>query len=223
MNHKNTALGLAMGMLAALAVPAANAATVAVNGHVGTLGGGLDIAMPIVTNKLDARVGFSAFQKSVSRTESNVEYDASIKLSTFGAVMDWYPFSGTFRLTAGVYHDGNKFDLTGKPTSSGTYTINGTTYTAAQVGTLNGEMAFRSMAPYIGIGWGNEFRGGHWTFMGDIGALYQGSPKVTLSASGAASNPTLANDIAAQQQKTQNDVAGYKWWPLLQMGVAYRF
>ncbi len=57
----------------------------------------------------------------------------------------------------------------------------------------------------------------------DVGALYQGSPKANLSASGTLANPQLAADVASAQRTAESDAAKYRWWPMVQRGLGYRF
>jgi len=57
----------------------------------------------------------------------------------------------------------------------------------------------------------------------DLGAVI-GKPTISLTATGAASDPTLAADLQAQANKTQGDVDKYlKVYPVLAFGLAYRF
>ena len=64
----------------------------------------------------------------------------------------------SFHLSAGLVHDGSKFDAKGKPNNGGGYTINGVNYRSVDVGTLDGSLVYRKAAPCIGIGWGNAVK-----------------------------------------------------------------
>ena len=112
--------------------------------------------------------------------------------------------------------------MTGTPTS-GTYTLNGHTYTAQQVGSLTGKTHFNGAAPYVGIGWGDPMDGGRLTFTANVGAIYQGAPNISLTATGAAANPQLASDVQAEQNRVNSKVSGYQWWPVMGVGLMYRF
>lgn len=57
----------------------------------------------------------------------------------------------------------------------------------------------------------------------DIGALYQGSPKLSLSATGALSDPNLASNLEAERASAESDLSKFKWYPVLSLGLYYRF
>lgn len=160
---------------------------------------------------------------SDNRTESGIAYDGTLRLASAGGILDIHPFAGVFRISAGLFWDGNKFRLTAKP-QAGVININGIPFTAAQVGTMTGEVKSRSAAPFLGLGWGNAVsEGSDWGFNFEVGALYQGTPKVTLTATGAAGNPALASAVAAEQTQLQDALNNFKWYPVVQLGITYRF
>ena len=191
--------------------------------RVGTLGIGLEVSK-LITGHLAARVGGNYFKLSTTKSQTDITYDASLKLQAFSALIDLFPGNrGSFHVTGGIMTDPAKVDASGKPAANGTFTINGVTYTSAQVGILTGEVKFPSVGPYLGFGWGTPARnGGALKFLFDLGVVI-GKAKVTLNATGAANNPGLASDIQAQQDKTQSDVEKYaKVYPALSFGLAYR-
>ena len=96
---------------------------------------------------------------------------------------------------------------------SGTYTINGDTYTAQQVGRLTGKVTWRRVAPYLGIGWGSKAARQSGFSMGfDVGVLVTGSPPdVALHASNPTGDAQLASDVAAAQAKANNQARLYRW------------
>jgi hypothetical protein len=191
--------------------------------RLGTLGLGLEVGK-LLTNHIAARVGVNYFKHTTTRAQTGISYAASIKLQAFSALVDFFPGNrGSFHLTGGIMTDPAKIDGTGKPTSSGTFKINGNTYTSAQVGTLTGNIKFPSVGPYLGLGFGTPARnGGALKFLFDLGVVV-GKPKFTLSSTGAAANPGLAADLTAQEKTTQNDLDKLKVYPVLSFGLAYRF
>jgi hypothetical protein len=199
----------------------AQAEGVAIGLKAGTLGAGVELTTNVIPMMLNARIQANGFNYNTTVTNTSVHYDAKLKLLSVGALADFYPMAGKFRLTAGVYYNGNKLTLTGVPNAA-SYVINGTTYTAAQAGTVTGTMDFNKLAPYAGIGWGDAVSSGSPIgFNIDLGVLYQGKPKTTVTATGAAAG--LAADIAAEKTKLDNNVTKYKFYPVASVGISYHF
>jgi hypothetical protein len=195
----------------------------AVTGKIGTLGLGAELDLGL-TDSLGARIGLNAFTYKYNATSSTVNYDFNLQMQTVSALADWYPFEGSFRTSAGVMYNNNKVSLGGLPTG-GTYTINGNPYSSNAISSLQGDMSFNKVAPYIGIGWGNPAaKNKGWGFTSDIGVLFQGSPKtsLTVTCTGTGLCPT-ANDIAAENTKLQNDLSNFKWWPVVSVGISYQW
>ena len=139
-------------------------------------------------------------------------------------MLDLYPSSrGSFRLTGGIVINKNRLTGTGVPDAGGTITINHDSYTAAEVGTLTGAATYPSTSPYIGFGVGTPAHSSSFSFMLDFGVLIS-TPNVALSATGAATNPMLASDLAAQQATTETSVRKYlKIYPVMSFGPMIRF
>ena len=157
---------------------AADNASVDVDAHLSTLGYGLGVAFPM-TDSVAGRIGFNKFNKSIEQTSDLVKYTGDLKLSSFIALADWHPFNGVTHLTAGLMYNNNKFSMIAVP--SGSYTINGTTYTAADVGSLTAAVEFNKVAPYLGFGWSGQAKNTGFSFKSDFGILFQGKPKSTIT------------------------------------------
>lgn len=188
----------------------------------GTLGLGLTATTPVAPG-VDFRSGFHVFNHDYNTTSDGVAYNGKLKLASAMVVTDWHPFGGAFRLTGGLVFNNNKFDLTGQP-AGGNFTINGVQYPATAAGSVTAKVTFDPVAPYLGFGWNQgspDSEGLHFT--SDIGVMYQGSPKVSLTASGAASDPALAADLATAQDALRKQLNNYKFYPVIQVGIAYRF
>ncbi|HEY4697269.1 MAG TPA: hypothetical protein VIH29_04600 [Gallionella sp.] len=141
-------------MVALASLPAvSHAENMAVTGKIGTLGYGAELNMGF-SDSVTGRVGFNTFTYKYNANSNQVNYDFKLQLQTASALADWYPFSGSFRASGGLLYNNNKATLNAKPGAAG-YTINGVPYTAAEIGSLQGEMSFNTVAPYLGIGWGN--------------------------------------------------------------------
>jgi hypothetical protein len=191
------------------------------------LGGGVGIG---ITDSINARIGYTTYSFDKDISDTDVDYQGKFKLGGAEALLDWHPFDGSFRLTGGLVFSRNKIEVQAKLNQS--VTINNTVYTASDVGELSGDVKFKSTVPYLGIGWGNVVgKEGNFHFVADIGVEFQGSPDVNLHGSCtsafATSNPTecaqLTSDVAQEEKDLNDKVSDYKWWPVLSIGVAYRF
>ena len=197
------------------------------SGKLSTLGLSMEVGRPISGN-LSGRLSANLFSYDDTITESGIDYDVSLDLKSAGLLFDWHPGSSAFRLTVGGYINGNSAGLTAK-SISGTFNINGTNYTATDVGSLTGSVDYGSTAPYLGIGWGNAGRGSKgWGMSWDLGVLYQGAPDVGLDVTcaptlSAAQCTTLTNDVNAESQALRTEIENNKWYPVFSLGVLYRF
>ncbi len=191
--------------------------------RVGSLGLGLEISK-LLSDHIGARISGNYFSLSRSGSRKNIDYDYDVKFQAFAGLIDLYPGArSSFHITGGVMTDPLKLGLTGKPTGTGTYDLNGTTYSSAQVGTLTGEIRFPSAGPYVGIGFGTPARnGGAIKFFFDLGAMV-GHPTVSLTATGATPGSQLARDLQAQVASTQTDAEKLKVYPVISLGLAYSF
>ncbi len=215
---KGLALLLALGLNTA-----AHAGDLAVAVKAGTLGLGVEATTSVVPMFINARLQGSAFNYNFTIKDTQVTYDGKLKLATVGLLADIYPFAGKFRITGGAYYNGNKLSMTGK-SAAGTFTFNGVTYNAAQVGNVTSTVSFNKFAPYVGLGWGDAISSGSPIgFSLELGALYMGQPKTSITATGLANNPGLAANIVAEQKKLDNSLSRLKWYPVASIGVNLRF
>ena len=213
--------GLALsGLLFSTLVTAAG---IGVGVKAGTLGFGLEITKG-VTSTINGRLGINSYKFDASGSESDIDYDSDLKMDSVAALVDWHPFSGGFRTTAGVLFNNNKLDMTAKLT--GSTDIGGTNYTPGQIGTLAGAVSFNDVAPYIGIGWGNAVeQGQRLTFAFELGVLMQGKPKVDLTSTGGtlSSNSTFLDNLATEEQQLEDDLKDFDMYPVISLGLAYQF
>ena len=183
----------------------------------GTLGFGVEGTFGL-SESVNLRAGVNSYSVTGDETASDIRYDGKLELRTLALLLDWHPFAGTFRLTAGLMKNDNALRLTATPTAS--QTIGGTPYTPAQIGTLSGDVTFKSTAPYAGIGWGNAARRGRFGGVFEIGAMFQGKPKVSLRASGGLVSQA---DLNSEAQLAEADLDDFKIYPVISLGLSFRF
>ncbi|SHO80849.1 hypothetical protein MNB_SV-15-499 [hydrothermal vent metagenome] len=199
----------------------------AVDLKVGTLGLGLDFSMPI-NEQFNVRLNLNGGSYDDTSNEAGIDYSYSLDLLTAGILVDYYPMSGSeFRVSGGVYYNGNEADLCARPQAGTNLDIGlkAGGYSVADLGSLKGNVDFDDIAPYVGIGWGNAVKNSGWSFNADVGIMYQGTPDVTLEAIGSA--PALKAEIdanvAIEEADLQNDLDDYKIYPVISVGVTYTF
>jgi len=199
---------------------------VGVSAELGTTGVGVHVSVPVFRT-LNARFGVNYFDYNTTGSTSDVDYKYKLKLNTIDALADWHPLENGFRLTAGVLWNGNKIEARAKANHGGKYEINGNEYDATDAGDLKGRISFNDIAPYVGIGWGNAPSKKGWSFSGDLGVIFQGSPSVSLKNRncklGATECSQLNDDLQVERKKLKDDVDGFQYYPVIRFGVGYRF
>ena len=211
-------------LMAAISVPAV--AAIDIEAHLSTLGYGAGLGFQ-ATDTLVARIGLNQFNKNYSTTSGSLNYDGKLMLSSFDALLDWHLFDGATHLTVGIVSNGNKFNLTATPGPGG-YMIGGQSFTAAQVGSVNGDVTFNSAAPYLGFGWNSQPKNKGLSFKSDFGVMFQGTPKATLTYTGnGGGDPTVNSQIRSQvavEQANLNDkLKNYKYYPVVSFSIGYAF
>jgi hypothetical protein len=199
---------------------AGSGASVDVDVHASTLGFGAGFAFP-VTENVSARLNLNKFTYDFQTTSDQIDYDATLKLESVAALVDWHMFSGITHLTAGLIYNNNGFDMDATPTGGG-FTINGTFYPAGTIDSLNANVAFNKVAPYFGFGWSGRASKTGFSFKSDIGVMFQGSPKSTLTVTGAAASAAAA-DVAAAQASLDADMKDFNIYPVISLGLGYAF
>lgn len=219
---KSLRIALVIAGLAA----AGQAQAVGVGVRAGTTGLGGDVGFSIAPTLL-ARIGYSWLDYGVDVEATDMKYDGKLKLSNLSALLDWSPL-GPFRVTGGLVFNDNRVSVTSVPVG-GSYTLNGNTYNASAVGSIEGEVKVgNKAAPYLGIGYGNVATAGV-NFYFDLGVIFQGSPTANLTANCApaiAGTPActqLQNDVQAEEDRLAKDIAGLKYYPVANIGITVGF
>lgn len=195
--------------------------------QVGTLGAGLSVGRFIAPNisiRGNLNGGFDYDDSFTTNSRNNsLRYDAELSLSSFGLLAD-YHFRNGFRLTGGVYYNDNKIDAVA---DFDRIRVNGVTFSAANLAQADARIDFRSFAPYLGIGY-HATKPKGWSFTADLGVLYQGSPRVNYrlnctSAICELARPALVAEIEEERRALEDEVSDFKFYPVLSIGLSYRF
>src|ERR1700693_2927682 len=218
-------LFLAIAVLPLLTFPGIAAADTSLGIRGGTLGGGVELSYAL-SQRAAVRLNADGYNRKQTSNQDNIDYDMKLKLQTVSLLGDWFPAANNFRISAGAMLNRNKFSMKGQPTG-GTYTINGTTYPASDVGSFDAQVDFRKAAPYFGIGYGRPINSG-LSLIFDLGVMFQGSPKSKIDASCGPATPPLTcsqlkSDAAAEQSNLDDSLHKFKYYPVISLGLAYTF
>lgn len=198
-----------------------------VSAKIGTLGYGAEMTVGIAP-ALNLRGGFNMmnfdedFNEDDDGSGESQEINLEVDFQTYGLLLDLHPARRSgFRVTGGMMINNNEINMTADLDEK--VEINDRDY---YVTGLKGNISFDQLAPYVGIGYGNAVgKDGKWHFSCDFGVLVQGSPSITLKAT--ASNPVLQErlnkDIAEEVKEIEDDAEDYKYWPVIALGVSYKF
>lgn len=201
----------------------ADKAFVAVGLNLSTTGIGVEARTPIADN-FYGRLGANYFKYSHSYNSGQINLKGDLTLLSAPIMLDWHPFDDSgFRLSAGVAYNGNKVKATGKATQG--VTINGKSFTAAQVGSVTAELTLgNAIAGVASLGYDSSFiSNGPLSFHFELGAMYTGKPKLSVSSTGIGGDAFL-KEYRSDANKSFKDIEKHlKIFPILKVGVKYAF
>ncbi len=211
----------------------------AVGVKISTLGAGLELATPLA-RKFNLRVGGNFFQYTDHLTTDGIHYAAALDFSSAQASVDWFPWGRSFHLSPGaLVYSGNRITANGSVPGGTSFTVNDNNYLSDPADPVGGgaRIDFAHAAPMLTLGWGNILPRSKRNFSipFELGAAYVGDPKVGLNFSGSVcdaqqlgcesvqSDPEFQSDVAAERTKIQKDANYARFYPILSLGLAYRF
>lgn len=203
------------------------------------LGAGIEAATPLAPG-FNLRAGFNAFSYNRTFAKDGVSYGGQLRFRSAEAHLDWFPFANGFHVSPGVLvYNGNQITANAAVPGGQTFTLNSTTYTSdpANPITGSGKIDFYKAGPMLSVGWGNLLpRGRHrFSIPFEIGAIYTGSPKVTLNLPGGAcdssglncqpinSDPSFQSNVTAEKGKLNKDMSPFKFYPVISVGFGVKF
>ena len=132
--------------------PADGGSTISVAVTAGTLGIGPEAGWRFSDHVgIRGNATFLGFSRDL--TVDDNDYNAELKLKSFGAMVDVHPFGGSFRVSGGARINRNRAGLSGDFSRQGSVEIDDVTYSGAQVGILTGRARVKKVAPALTLGW----------------------------------------------------------------------
>lgn len=207
----------------ALSAGAASAQNVAVGTNVGTTGVGFEAQLkmgPVFV----LRANVEQLDHDIDESYDGIDYSGAFAFDTVGGFVDMHPFGNAFLISGGAYLGDRDISLGATPTVP--VEIGGTIYSPSQVGTLSGTIKLQDVAPFVGIGWDDTFtRQGPWGFRAIAGVAFSDTPEVALDSTGGSlsNNATFRDRLDDEAREIEKDVEGYGLFPVVQLGLNYRF
>jgi hypothetical protein len=192
---------------------------------VGVTGGSLGVG-PQLSYRINDLIGIRADATFLGVghdvTINDLSFRGKLKLKSFGGSLDLYPFGGGFRLSAGARSDRNRVRLTSMPGT--TVTVGNQQFTPDQVGTLSGTVKARDFVPTLTVGYQAGLTRG-LKFGIDAGVMFQGNPQIRdLGSTGSlAQNANFRAQLAIEQQKIDDKIYKYRFYPVVQASIGYAF
>lgn len=141
-------------------------------------------------------------------------YNLHLHLMSEPLTLDLYPSkNSSFHVSAGLAFNQNR--LNGSTT--GNINLNGTVYPGT---TANLEIKPQRVDPYLSLGGNVYFDSGHHVSLGgELGVMYTGDPRVTLTTTPAA-NPS---DVQAEEAKIKSYAKDLQFWPVIKVKLNFSF
>ncbi len=198
-------------------------------------GAGIDLATPLA-ERVNLRVGAGFLSAGTSLDEDGMHVDGTFVLQGVTAAVDLYPFHhSSFHISPGVnFHNDTHVSAQLSVPSGGRFSLGDEDYTSSPVDPIHGTAHFRfgnRVAPRFTVGFGNMLPHGgkHWSVPFEIGFQYVSTPTVHLDLAGSACSSdgcgTIVGDpnILAEQKDLENDLSALRVFPVVSLGVSYRF
>ena len=201
----------------------------ALGATVGSDGAGVD-GQFLATRAIVLRVRAAFLNIDHSQTYDHVRYNGHLRLSNAGGYVDLHPLDGMLHplmLSGGVVSAvGGRRHVALDATPQGEFSFGGHTYTAAQLGTVTGDIGLDKLAPFAGVGFDNTFdTQGPFGFKFLAGVVFSGDPKVDLHAAGGllSNTPAVLADIQSEEAKIRSAAQVFQYYPAISTGLTYKF
>ena len=181
-------------------------------GQVGTTGFTLGYAEHL-NNHVNVRADASFFNYSRDIKAGSVDYSGKLKFSNVGLYADYFAV-GQFRLTGGMLIGDDKVTAHG---------IAGGGNDIPQGEWVQATLKTKKVRPYLGVGWGlGKQSAKGLSFTADVGVAY-GRFKTNYDVSEGLAGYWGDDRVQQERQDLDSKVNDLKWYPVVRLGVSYKF
>jgi len=177
-----------------------------------------------LSQKFSLRGGVNVFKFDYDETFDDVAYSGELDFGSVDALVDFRPFSNWLTITGGAVIGNREAKLSARPTVN--TQIGDVVFTPAQIGQLDATIGLGDFAPYVGLGLDTTFSGNGpgFGFRASVGGAF-GEPEARVIATGGtAPRPaSLDAELANEARKINDDADALKIYPVLSVGLTYRF
>lgn len=224
---KKTYLTLAAGCLLAISTTAhAESGDVSIGVKGGTLGIGLEAGVDLSDN-FALRGGINYLKFDFDSTISSIDYNFEPEFFNGSLLLDWYPFTTSFRLSAGAYLNSNEVKVEGTyrrdllPPEFARYADQ------VNLAKVKGTVDFNTLAPYVGLGWTSNQHDHGWGVNLDLGVMFQGEPNVSElyvdDPWGLGSHPQVTGFLNDEQKAIEDELDKFQYYPVASISLSYKF
>ena len=193
----------------------------------GTDGVGFELVKGFGT-RLNIRIGYQALNIPISYPvpadmlpdmgDFSILAEADLQFGGTNLFVDFYPVKNVIHLTGGVMMNAMQHTVSIRSTSEFPY--GDIMVPAEDIGVFSLQLTpGNKFSPYLGLGFGNTLSRKHRiSFNFELGALYYGSPQVTLSGDG------IIGPIASEHNQSvlSEALAPYPWYPMINFQLTFR-
>lgn len=213
-------LALVAMTVATLGTAPAMAQEVFVQG--GTQGGGVGAALGL-TSWAGMHADIDGFNATHDFHAGDNKFHGTLHVRHAGLYVDLFPFAGSgFRVTTGALFNRDRLESVVVP-DDGYYTLDGNRIPAALAAGQTAAMTarFPTVMPYLGIGFGHKPVSKGLGFVADLGVAY-GRPQVNFTGPGLLAS-LAGSALREEEDKIRDSIQRYRVYPVVQIGVSYRF
>lgn len=187
--------------------------------QLGTQGVGLQFKYQLINN-LSARAGFSILPVETDKVVQSFSSDTDDRLKasfTNAHLLLDYPIigKGVRLVLGGAYFFKAEGTINSKATEG--FTLGDRYFTPEEVGMLVIRSDWKGLRPYGGLAFFRDFPKNKINVSLDLGLYNLGAPEVSSSSTGM-----LYLD-ETNRQRLEDNLKDYKWLPIIQLGINYKF